>query len=305
MTYPTAGVYPVTLSVSDGTSSLSTTTEQAILVLADPGALPPFAEGFEDITDLANSSWSITGGQDGFAVTNAAAFTGARSVRLINNAGTQGGTFNLVSQTFDMSDATSITINYRYAYAQRSNFNDDRLRVYVSSSCGQHWVLRQQLRGTLALNTGGVQGGSFVPNGPGQWGYSEVANLTPTYHSSDFRVRFEFVSDGGNNVYLDDININGMPVGLEEWAPLADAGLMVVPNPANGPAQLHFMLERPATARIDVIDPLGRELMVLHEGQLAAGAQRMDMGTEGLPAGVYLLRMRRGEQTEVTRFVVQ
>ena len=35
-------------------------------------------------------------------------------------------------------------------------------------------------------------------------------------HTSNFRIKFEFESAGGNNVYIDDININGSPVSVGE-----------------------------------------------------------------------------------------
>jgi hypothetical protein len=305
VTYTQAGTYPVTLTVSDGTSTLSTTVEQVINVLADPGATPPIMESFEDHSDLASSPWTTTGGDGGFELTTAAAFTGDKSVWLVNNANLQGAKYNLLSATYDMSDATVINISLRYAFAPRASFNDDRLRIHVSSNCGQTWSLRKQLRAGVDLSTSGVTGGNFVPNGPGQWGYTEVSITSSSFRRSDFRLRLEFESDGGNNLYIDDININGAPVSVEELWPGGMDGLQVLPNPVSGPAQAVYGLAEAGPVRIELLDVLGRGLGVVHEGWSAAGPQRIDLPVEGLRSGIYLLRLQHQGRNQVVRFVVE
>ena len=115
-----------------------------------------------------------------------------------------------------MSAATDITISFRHAFARRTASNDDLLQLYVSNNCGATWSLRKNLHGNNSLTTGGDVSGSFVPE-PDEWGYTEVSNISSGYHSSRFRVKFLFQSDGGNNLYLDDINISGTPVGMTEF----------------------------------------------------------------------------------------
>ena len=46
------------------------------------------------------------------------------------------------------------------------------------------WVLKRALTGT-SLSTASVQGGSFTPNGPDQWGYSETSPVTGDYLTSN------------------------------------------------------------------------------------------------------------------------
>ena len=91
--------------------------------------------------------------------------------------------------------------------------------------------MRKQLRAGIDLTTGGIVGGSYVPNDPSEWGYAVVDNISSNYHTSDFRIRFEFLSDGGNNVYIDDINLSGTPLGLDDLT-ATENELEVVPNPA-------------------------------------------------------------------------
>lgn len=305
VTYTEPGSYPVSLTVSDGTTSLSTGQEAVISVLPNPGDPWPWSEGFEGITSVADNGWT-TRDRDGngtWAVTNTTGHSGTNSIRLLNGPGATGSLDDLISRTFDMSGAEQIRIGFRYAYAQRNPGNDDRLRLYVSNTCGESWSMRRQLRGPSDLNTGGTVGGDFVPTAD-QWGHTEVANISSNFHSSNFRIRFEFVSDGGNHVYIDDININGLPVGMDEFTAPAGA-VLVVPNPAQGAAQLVWRGERSGRTRIDLLDALGRTLAVVYEGAAPAQQQRMDLPVSGLVPGLYLVRIADDHGARNLRFVLE
>jgi PKD repeat protein len=304
--YTEPGVYPVTLTVSDGTSTLSTTTNAYVTVLADPGQSVPVVEGFESISGLPSNEWFVNNpdNDNTFNTTTTAAYTGSSSVRLLNQSSMSGRTDELLTSTYDMSEAVDVNISFRYAFAQRNSSNADVLRVYVSNNCGATWSLRKIMYANTSLTTAGVVTSSFVPNGPDQWGYTVVDNVSASYHTSRFRIKFEFVSGGGNNLYLDDININGMPVGLEESIAARGGSLLVVPNPVQDMAQAIFLTKGSERVRMEVIDVTGRTVRQLFEGALAPGQQRLDVPVSGLQSGAYFLRMQQGDRQEVSRFVV-
>jgi len=303
--YNTPGVYPVTLEVSDGSSTLTNAQTSYITVLANPGSAVPLEDGFETYSSIADAPWTVVNpdGDNTFTLTTAAAFTGDKSVQLLNNSGMTGKKDELVSTTYDMSDVDQVRISYRYAYARRTSSNDDRLRFYVSNNCGQTWSLRQQLRGSTNLNTGGVAGGTFVPT-QDQWGFAEVNNVSASFHTSDFRFKFEFESDGGNAVYIDNININGSAVGVAELAG-NELNMRVVPNPAKGLAQVRFSVSVAGPISVELMDVLGRSLGVVYEGRAAQGEQRMDLPVAELRSGMYFVRLLQGTESRVVRFVVE
>jgi PKD repeat protein len=305
VSYTVPGVHPVQLTVSDGSTTLSTTG--TITVLASPGAMVPVSEGFETYDTLGDAPWSVVdhSGDGGFELTTAAAYGGSKSVRLLNGFNTVGQRDELLSHTLDMSDASSIRISFRHAYAQRNTANDDRMRIYVSADCGETWFLRKQLRGLTDLNTGGVVSGSFVPSGPDQWGYTEIVNVGSTFHSGTFRLRFEFQSDGGNNLYLDDININGAPVGMEDAAMDGAPALSVYPNPAGGQAWAEVRSAVACTVRLELFDAMGRLAATVQGATHAGGTQRLELPVEGLDAGTYLLRAWLPDGMVVVRVVLQ
>lgn len=303
--YDEPGVYPVTLNVGDGSATLSSTVSAFITVLPNPGRPVPWTEGFELSGDLPNIDWRVSNpdGDATFGLTSAAAYSGIMSARLSNGPSLSGRSDELISSTFDMAGLTGVTLSFRYAYARRSAIDDDALYVYVSGDCGQTWVLRKVMRAITTLVTAPQMNGDFVPNGPAQWGYAEVTNIGAPLQTSRFRIRFSFVSNGGNNLYLDDINLSGSVVGVEESAGWTGA-IRIVPNPVDGPAFVE--LDLPGTnAEWRILDPLGR---LLRNGQSqvpSAGRNRMPLPVEGLAAGTYLFSVRVEDQVQSSRFVIR
>ena len=76
------------------------------------------------------------------------------------------------------------------------------------------------------------------------------------------------------------------------------------PNPVSGAVTLAYRLAAPAVVRLAVYDALGREVAVLHDGPLAAGAHALTLDTSGWSPGVYVVRVTAGVQTASARLVV-
>ena len=66
------------------------------------------------------------------------------------------------------------------------------------------------------------------------------------------------------------------------------------PNPTARRAVVPFEVGTPSVVRLCVYDVLGREVVVLHDGPLAAGEHRFSFDGIGLPAGVYVVRATGG-----------
>ena len=304
--YDQAGTYNVQLTVSDGSTTLTSTQNLTVTVLEDPGTAAPLVEGFEDLTQLNGPEWyTVNSNADNtFGVTTTAAYTGSKSTRILNTAAMNGNVDELLSRSFDMSAAEAITLTFRHAFARRNSSNDDILSVYVSSDCGANWALRKIMRGSTTLTTGGIVTGTFVPNGPAQWGYTEVTNIGSANHVANFRFKFVFESNGGNTLYLDDINLNGLPVGMEELA-AGTGSLFVQPNPTTGNAQLLFDMRKAGAVRVEVMDALGRTVQRSDLGLRPTGEQRVSLDASGLAPGTYVVQLSTDNGTRATRLVVE
>lgn len=304
--FDTPGIYSVALTVTDGQESLEEVKEAFITVLP-VGALPnDYVEGFEE--GLNEDLWFIQNEHDNvtWELTGQAAYTGERSVRIRNtNNSFEASTDDLISSTVDLSGAQVATISYRWAFAQKSNETDDRLRVSVSNDCGETWALRKLHRGFTDLPTAPIQNSEFIPNSPDQWSYHEVTVDNPDFMVESFRFKFEFEGRGGNNIYLDDINLNFFgEVNVDELeSPLTWS---LYPNPMGDQARLDLSLSESAAVEVALYDLTGRMLeQLLASPALQAGEHQIVVERAGLAAGVYLLRMQVGSRQLVQRLVVR
>jgi len=302
--YPTAGNYGASLTVTDGNTTLTTSETFSVEVLNDPGASVPLIEGFESITELSNSPWTVVDPDEnnGFELTAIASASGDHSVRLSNGPGSIGHIDDLISTTYDLSNMEGITLSFRHAYAQREETNDDELRVFVSNNCGLTWSLRKQMFGSTTLNTAGVVDGVFIPDQE-EWQETVVSNFGPNEQASGFRIKFQFVGAGGNDFYLDDINLNGLQVGFPEINN-TDNALIVRPNPASNYAEVIINSTSAGKMRITLLDLLGRS--VSGEWSVLSGEEvkTVHLPLVGLSSGVYFVHADMGGIDRVVRLVV-
>jgi len=304
VTYSTPGNYAVSLNVSDGVSALTTSDPVAVEVLPTDGVSLPLMEGFEASTTLTGTQWTVVDPfEDGsFIVTSGSASTGDRSVRLANGVELEGRSYDLISGTYDMSLAIDIDLSFSYAFARRQTTNDDRLRILVSNDCGSTWSLRKQLFAGGFLATAPDQTGPFAP-GPDEWLETQVANIGESYRVSGFRFKFQFESDGGNDLFLDDINLRGSFVGIDEQD-TSRTELDIVPNPASHEAQLIFTMQGAGSVRIDVLDQLGRSAFASWNTSLSAGNQHVALPVDRLAAGAYIVKVTQPEGIRTARLIV-
>lgn len=305
ITYNEPGLYPVSLAVSDSQGGTVSRAEEAyIRVLPATGQPVPWSEGFEQAATLAETDWEVIdrAGDGGFEATSVASFSGSRSARLSNSILSFGRTDELISATIDLSGAPGAVVTFRYAYAKRYVADDDALYVWVSPNCGDTWMLRKVMRGNSSLLTAGVVPGDFVPNGPDQWGVTEITNIGPNLCSASFRLRFEFVSDGGNNLYIDDINILSGLVGMDD--PEHPASAVRLASDGAGAFDVMLSLREPDRVGFEVLDALGRRLVQVAPSAYGAGAHRLRLPVQGLPAGSYLLRAAGASLQEAVRFMM-
>lgn len=79
--------------------------------------------------------------------------------------------------------------------------------------------------------------------------------------------------------------------------------LEVHPNPVTGTSQVRCTLDSTATVRLSVVDAVGREVLLLHEGLLARGRQAFDLDARGLVPGAYVVRWASGDMLRTVRIV--
>ena len=306
ITYNTSGTYEVELDASDGTNSDSKTKAAFITVLSQSGALP-LEEGFESYSSLPNSTWATENPNGaGFEIETGVAFTGNKCVKLANFGQSGDQVDGLVSVPYDLSTITNdVTLSYRYAYRRRSSSNYETLRVLITNNCGETWTQRN----TLAGNNLGTQiaPSSWEPNGQGDWVTVHMTNITTSFWVDNFRFKFEFESDGGNNIYLDNINLydgteNDDPLGIEENSLVQ--GLAIFPNPTDGATNVEFSVNTAQSITVSLLNTVGQEIQT-NVIQAKSGKNLVLMGTSDVEAGVYFVKVAVAGKNQVRRLVIQ
>ena len=290
--YNTPGVYDVSLTVSNAAGSNNMVRQGHIIVSASPASTAaPFVEDFEGgLTIPSSSDWLVeNNGGNAWTLSTAAAYSGTRSMRLVNHSGNPNGEIDaFITPGYNLSNITNASMKFRLSYAARSTSGTDQLKVFASSNCGEQWAMRYTETG-LNLSTAGIISSSFTPNSPSLW-REETVNINSVSFNNKPNVRFKFqyLQNTGNNIYIDDINITGTStVGIQDVAFLST--LNIHPNPSRDQVGIHFQLDDPANVVIQLMDLSGRVVASIHEGELQSGSYNFQVGDD-LHAGVYMLR---------------
>ncbi len=307
ITYNTPGVYTVSLQATDGSSTLTKTKTSYIVVMANPGVSPPYSEGFENLSsfpDNQNFTVSNDDGEQAWEITTSAASSGNKCVWLNNYNSTESGTKDaFASGPIDLSGvdpADPIVFNFRYAYRKVSTADHEWLRFYISKDCGATWVLRKNIHGDDLSEF--TSSSSYLPTDESAWYSVSVTNINSDYYVSNMRFKFEFESDGGNNIYIDDINLYPFSMtSIEEEK--ATTGLSIYPNPVTDFMQVNFTAQATSEYTISILNALGQVVGIVYQGELQSGINQIGYSTAPLQHGVYFLRVESQGNITTQKFV--
>jgi len=309
VTYSAPGVYSVTLTATDGVSTDDEVKSSFITVLA-PGETLPYFEGFEDISSFSGSNrWIVKdfGPNVAWTVTNTASHSGTNSAKLGNYGQVAGNVDELISTPIDLSGITAspgVTLSFRYAYRKRQAANDDYLKIFLTSNCGDSWDQRKTMHGASLSNLTATS--SWTPVAA-DWITVHMTNVTSGYWVDNFRFKFRFEGDAGNNIYIDDINIyagapsDAIVVGLNE---IQLQNAVVFPNPAEEEVNVRFSSKTGQTVTVYVTDLMGH-ILSQHTVQAAQGDNLVMLSTESFASGMYLIRLAEANASQTLQFVVK
>jgi hypothetical protein len=213
------------------------------------------------------------------------------------NFGQQGPNVDdLISQSIDVSgvpDTVDVTLSFRYAYRKRSSSDYERLKVFVSNNCGDSWSQKKTLGGSQLGSE--ASNSNWYPTSLDDWKTVHVTNISESYYTANFRMKFSFEGDGGNNFYLDDINLySGGPSddligGITEGN--QDIGLSIYPNPADSELSVDFTLKSSEILTVHVVDVLGKNIdsFQINANQ---GQNKLFVDTEKYAGGTYRIQVR-------------
>lgn len=304
--YNTPGTYNVSLTVANGSGSLNVTKNGYVIVNPTTAMFsgPNYTESFEGGA-LPTVDWrvkNLDAGSNTWTQTNLAASLGSKSVRTVNVAAAINQVDELVGPSIDMTQITGSTptLSFKVAGAQRTSTDIDKIQVYVSTNCGKTWVLRKTVAGTT-LATGGVVTSSYVP-AAADWSYQTV-NLTSYASQTNLYIMFRFTSGGGNNVYLDEINLNGTPAGIEDFT--SSLNFTIYPNPSTENTSVSFDLTEKQKVNVKVYDVLGNEVSTIVNTTLPEGEYKYEVNSSTLASGIYFVKLTAGNYSITKKLIVE
>lgn len=304
--YNTPGVYSVTLEVSDGISTVSSTVVDYVVVLANPGTGLPYSENFESLVSIPDFNHFLIVDEDesaSWTISDLAGYSGTRSAYLANRGVNNSTLDELISGSIDLSDvdtSDNIVFSFKYAYVKRNASNDEWLRFYISKDCGETWTLRKNIHNDDLSST--VQNAAYTPTSLDEWRTVVISNIYADYYTSGFRYKFQFENDNGNNIYIDDINMySGAMVGIAEEK--IQPSISVYPNPTLSETQIHIASTVNETYTIKAYNAFGACIELIYEGDLTTGEHYITWNTEALAAGIYTLHITAGNEIQTIRIV--
>ncbi len=76
------------------------------------------------------------------------------------------------------------------------------------------------------------------------------------------------------------------------------------PNPIVSTATIHFTLPDAGFVTLEIHDVTGRQIKTIHQGFLQAREHQFRWDAEGMPKGMYLLRLETGGITESRKLLL-
>lgn len=306
VTYTTLGTFPVKL-VAMGSSGMDSVIQSAYINVTTPpvGQALPFFEDFETSVfppngiTIDNPDAGITWERDTVAVQ----YAGIGAAKINNLINTNYGQSDaMLLPRFDFTTFTGTPyLNFKWAYAKSDINYSDELIVLVSSDCGVNWTQKFYKTGT-AMTTGTTQTTPYIPDTNTVW---KTANISLSTYSTSTNVLIKIVNvtDGGNNLYIDNINLGAIPTGIEGTETTAYE-VSLFPNPANTSFTIEYQLQKSENVFYELIDITGRKITSSEAGKQSIGIHQVEIQTTGFADGMYYVKIKIGSELVTKKLLI-
>ncbi len=202
----------------------------------------------------------------------------------------------LVSPVLSTESFQSGSLLFDIAYTTAS-VGSEQLRVLLSVTCGETFeTTLLNLVGSDLVTAPSVD--DFVPNSSNDW-RRELIDISRFMLFPDIRLAFVFTNGGGNNLYLDNIEI--APTAANQLREFEEP-LVVYPNPSmDGNFSVTLNLPQKEEATLSVVDMQGKIQARFKE----EGALNQTYNFSNLTKGLYLLQVHTATQNYGKRIIVR
>lgn len=307
VTYNTPGTYDVTLTVTRDTSSNTKTISGYITV---KGTTPlPLAEGFEGTFPPAG--WSVVNpdNQTAWAQNATAGSFGLSSNSAYLDNYTQqnirGQYDYLYTPVLDFTDGITADskLRFDYAYAQKRSTSRDSLFVKYSTDCGATWSTLWKNGNAGMATTTTLYGNSVYSPAATEWVRDSSISLANMAGMAGVQFAFVNLSNHGNAIYLDNVNIDAVVQPHTGVATISDnARISIVPNPATDRCTVFIDMPQADGVTVALYNVIGQQVWAHDLGAVSSTSQAIDLS--GYASGIYTVHVQAGTSA-YTRKVVK
>ncbi len=319
VTYNTAGIYDVSLIISDARGS-DTLTRKAYIGVASQGTLP-LKEDFQTsfppagwyINNPNNSSyvWQLNNGVGGYG-------TSTQSMEFNNCQGYQwwappgkagldiiGERQQIYTNEYDFISVPSPKMFFDVAYAPYNSTYSDTLVIYYSLDCGKTFTQIYSKGGTTLSTTGkyvttGADTnslGCFLPLS-NNW-RTDTIQISAISGKSGVLFAFENRSGNGSPLYIDNINISGVPASVASIS--SNPSIKVFPNPNGG--QFNIALQNVnGSPYLKIYNVLGQEI---NQSHLKNDNNVINLSAQSKGIYIYRIFNENGSALSTGRLVIE
>ena len=247
-----------------------------------------------------------------------------------------GDEASLLFEKIDFSNSTGNGITYSYAHALQTGFENDRLQILVSTDCGITWNLESQLIGAALATTNPLQANNYYPIAS-DWA-TDIVDLSAYDGNADVMIQIKGICAGGNNLYIDDIEINSGIVGSPSWdcdglgtcsdpgtgqgqystlnacqqacvtsditETILEGDFILFPNPITNKGTLQLNIEKTMNLEIGIYNVLGEKVQQIDNTKFTKGVHNITFDTSNLESGTYFIKYQSDEVVNNIKFVV-
>ncbi|MEO8086943.1 MAG: M43 family zinc metalloprotease [Bacteroidota bacterium] len=314
VTYSTPGVYSATLTVTSPGGSDAITKSNILTVLGGATLAPIYSDDFETVGTFPGTTGYVENPDVSTLykwnrISGIVGSSGVAAIKMRNSGTNHVGEFDSwITDAFDLTQHSGVMLKYKLAYSNYNTQKIETLRIYYSTNCGRTWNLRLAKSGASLATTTAFS--NFTPSSAAQW-RQETVTLGAGNNKPNVRFKFEFESGGtdaspygDNNLYIDDIQVVGTPLGIDEIN-RENLSLAVSPNPTSGNTNISFSTPDLSDVEVLVFDLMGQEVMTVNRNGLPSGSYEFSINTSTLAKGVYFIQLKAGQVSDSQKLIVQ
>lgn len=312
--YASPGIYAVSYTATNSAGSSSITKTNYIEVLSNVADQQNISSESFETTTIPNATWRIANSNDGntWVQNNTLGSSGVNSVMINNFTNTNADSETLYTPSYNLSainaSASPISFTFKLAYQQKNGSANERLQVFSSTNCGQTWSVRYSKTAANIATVPGYNSNSFTPTSANEW-RQETVNISSLVSQQNVLFKFVFTSDANgnkNNIYIDDINIDQNPIGIEELNNQTLNSVSIIPNPSNGQNTILLVISSESNEmKINIIDVLGKQISSSLQS-LVVGENNIQLFNNNIPAaGIYFVKVNIGAQQITKKIIIE